>query len=129
MAQMDSVERIWLKRALSRLESDLALGTCYTDDDCKIHQADWKRFDRHKDLFKQVLMSGKSLPAQPPIKPVRPAHQTTQSSQAVQQNGANRNAADRVNQTTQPNETPDAPPHLEMVLTKLPQAALKIPSR
>ncbi len=129
MAQMDSGERIVLKLRLSGLERDLALAACYTDDDRKILQAAWKRFDRHKDLFKQVLMSGKSLPAQPPIKPVRPAHQTTQSSQAVQQNGANRNAADRVNQTTPANDTPDAAPQLEMVLIQLPQGGLKISFR
>ena len=129
MVQMDSGERIVLKLRLSGIERDTALATCYTDDDRKILQAAWKRFDRHKDLFKQVLMSGKSLPAQPPIKPVRPAQQTAQSSQAVQQNGANRNAADRVNQTTPANDTPGAAPQLEMIFIELPQGGLKISFR
>ena len=64
MAQMDSGERIVLKLRLSGLERDLALAACYTDEDRKLLQAAWKRFDRHKDLFKQVLMSGKSVPTQ-----------------------------------------------------------------
>lgn len=100
MAQMDSGERIVLKLRLSGLERDAALASCYTDEDRKILQAAWKRFDRHKDLFKQVLMSGKSLPTQR-----------------------------RVNETTPPNYTPGAAPQLEMVLIQLPRGGAKISFR
>lgn len=100
MAQMDSGERIVLKLRLSGLERDLALAACYTDEDRKLLQAAWKRFDRHKDLFKQVLMSGKSVPTQR-----------------------------RVNQTTPAKDTPGAAPQLEMVLIELPQGGMKISFR
>lgn len=97
MAQMDSGERIVLQLRLRGLERDVALASCYTEEDRKLLQAAWKRFDRHKDLFKQVLMSGKSLSAQR-----------------------------RVNQTTPANDTPGAAPQLEMVLIELPQGGMKI---
>ena len=144
MAQMDSGERIVLKLRLSGLERDLALAACYTDEDRKLLQAAWKRFDRHKDLFKAVLMSGKSLPTQhskdsqnqpvkpahPPIKPSRPAHQVAPSSHAVQDNRAdNANPPDRVNKTNPPSETRSAAPQLEMVLIELPQGGMKISFR
>src|SRR4051812_23805738 len=102
MAQMDSGERIVLKLRLCGLERDVALAACYTDDDRKTLQAAWKRFDRHKDLFKQVLMSGKSLPTKRP---------------------------NRVPATNPPNDTPGATPHLEMVLIQLPQGGMKISFR
>ncbi len=100
MAQMDSGERIVLQLRLRGLERDFALATCYTDEDRKILQAAWKRFDRHKDLFKEVLMSGKPLPTQrsrpgqpSPNLPSRPqasspTHQSAQSTPAVQQHAA-----------------------------------------
>jgi len=121
MAQMDSGERIVLRLRLIGLERDAALATCYTEDDRKILQAAWKRFDRHKDLFKEVLMSGKSVPARPPIKPVRPAQQTARSSPAAQEH--------RANQTNPASEIPSAAPQLEMVLIQLPQGGLKISFR
>lgn len=121
MAQMDSGERIVLKLRLSGLERDVALATCYTDEDRKILQAAWKRFDRHKDLFKQVLMSGKSLPARPPIKPVRPAQQTARSSPVAQEH--------RANQTNPASEIPSAAPQLEMIFIQLPQGGMKISFR
>jgi len=64
MAQMDSGERIVLKLRLSGLERDIALAACYTDEDRKILQAAWKRFDRKKETLKAVLQSGKAKPPQ-----------------------------------------------------------------
>ncbi|HEV7676448.1 MAG TPA: hypothetical protein VGQ12_18095 [Candidatus Angelobacter sp.] len=121
MAQMDSGERIVLKLRLSGLERDIALAACHTDDDRKILQAAWKRFDRHKDLFKEVLMSGKALPARPPTKPVRPAQQTVRSSSVAQEH--------RANQTNPASETPSATPQLEMIFIELPQGGMKISFR
>ena len=130
MAQMDAGERIVLKLRLSGLERDVALAACYTEEDRKILQAAWKRFDRHKDLFKQVLMSGKSLPAQPPTKPIRPAHQAARSARAAQANRANHtNPPNRVNETTPANHTPGAAPQLEMIFIQLPQGGMKISFR
>ncbi|HEY2363087.1 MAG TPA: hypothetical protein VGK36_18345 [Candidatus Angelobacter sp.] len=124
MAQMDSGERIVLKLRLSGLERDVAFAACYTDEDRKILQAAWKRFDRHKGLFKAVLMSGKPMPAQPPVKPVRPAHQV------VRGNRANKtNPADRVNETCSPSDTRSATPQLEVVFIQLPQGGMKISFR
>jgi hypothetical protein len=130
MAQMDSGERIVLKLRLCGLERDLALAACYTDEDRKLLQAAWKRFDRHKDLFKAVLMSGKPLPAEPPKKPVWPAHPVAQSASNVQSNRATRtNPPNRGKRTTPPNDTPGATPQLEMVLIALPQGGMKISFR
>ncbi len=100
MAQMDSGERIVLQLRLRGLERDVALAACYTEEDRKLLQAAWKRFDRHKDLFKQVLMSGKSVPTQR-----------------------------RVSETTPANDTSGAAPQLEMVLIQLPQGGMKISFR
>jgi len=130
MAQMDSGERIVLQLRLRGLERDVALASCYTDEDRKLLQAAWKRFDRHKDLFKQVLISGKSLPAEPPAKPVRSAHQAARSADNVQKNRTNRtNPPNRVNEANAPNDTPGAAPQLEMVLIQLPQGGMKISFR
>jgi hypothetical protein len=144
MAQMDSGEHIVLQLRLKGLERDVALAACYTDEDRKLLQAAWKRFDRHKDLFKQVLMSGKSLahkrpqagqnqsviPDKPPNKPVRPAHQAARSAGAMQENRTNNtHRADRLNQTTPLSDTPGATPQLEMVLIQLPQGGMKISFR
>ena len=110
MAQMDSGERIVLQLRLRGLERDFALATCYTDEDRKILQAAWKRFDRHKKLFKEVLMSGKSLAnKRPPSVQNQPA--------------------DRVHATNPPNDTPGATPQLEIVLIQLPQGGMKISFR
>jgi hypothetical protein len=99
---MDSGERIVLQLRLRGLERDVALSACYTDEDRKLLQAAWKRFDRHKDLFKQVLMSGKSLANKRP---------------------------NRVPATNPPNDTPGATPQMEMVLIQLPQGGMKISFR
>jgi hypothetical protein len=144
MAQMDSGERIVLQLRLKGLERDLALAACYTDEDRKILQAAWKRFDRHKELFKEVLMSGKSLankrpqagqnqpviPDKPYSKPVRPVHEVARGAKAMQENRTNNaNPADRVNETNPPNDTLSAAPRLEMVLIQLPQGGMKISFR
>jgi hypothetical protein len=122
MAQMDSGERIVLKLRLSGLERDAALAACYTDDDRKILQAAWKRFDRHKDLFKEVLLSGKSLPGKRP--------QVARSSQAGQQNRTHSaKPADRLNENNPPNDNPSATPQLELICIQLPQGGMKISFR
>jgi hypothetical protein len=130
MAQMDSGERIVLQLRLRGLERDVALAACYTDKDRKLLQAAWKRFDRHKNLFKQVLMSGKSLPDQLPVKPVRSAHQAARSADDLQKNRSNQtNSTNRVNETTPSKDTPGAAPQLEMILIELPQGGMKISFR
>jgi len=48
MAQMDSGERIVLRLRLQGLERDVALATCYTDDDRKISRPPGSVFDRIK---------------------------------------------------------------------------------
>jgi len=65
MAQMDSGERIVLRLRLLGLERDAALATCYTDDDRKILQAAWKRFDRHKRFVQRSIdvRKGRTCPA------------------------------------------------------------------
>ena len=156
MAQMDSGERIVLQLRLRGLERDIALAACFTDEDRKILQAAWKRFDRHKELFKEVLMSGKPqraqrVPARSPF-PAQtcPAVQTCRAAQtcpaahqasspsasnraihaAVQQHGANTsNPADRVDQSTPANDTLSATPQLEMIFIELPQGGMKISFR
>jgi hypothetical protein len=107
MAQMDSGERIVLQLRLRGLERDVALAACYTEEDRKLLQAAWKRFDRHKDLFKQVLMSGKSLANKRP----------------------KTHPADRALAATPSNDTPSAAPQPEMVLIQLPQGGMKISFR
>jgi hypothetical protein len=107
MAQMDPGERIVLQLRLRGLERDVALAACYTEEDRKLLQAAWKRFDRHKDLFKQVLMSGKSLASKRRRTP----------------------PADRVPTANPTNDTPGATPQLEMVLIQLPQGGMKISFR
>jgi hypothetical protein len=106
MAQMDPGERIVLQLRLRGLERDVAFAACYTEEDRKLLQAAWKRFDRHKDLFKQVLMSGKSL-----------AHKRPQT-----------HPANRVPATNPTNDTPGATSQLEMILIEL-QGGMKISFR
>ena len=127
MAKMDSGERIVLKLRLNGLERDLALAACYTSEDRKILQAAWKRFDRHKELFKQVLMSGKPVSSMrtqagqnPPVvsrKPIRAPVRRIREAAGVSL--AKPSAAD----------TPSAAPQLEMILIELPQGGMKISFR
>jgi len=130
MAKMDSGERIVLKLRLSGLERNVALAACYTDDDRKILQAAWKRFDRHKELFKHVLMSGK------PVSSVRtqagqnpPAVARKPISAPVRRIREVEGPADRANETHPPNDTSCATPQLEMILIELPQGGMKISFR
>ena len=102
LAQMDSGERIVLQLRLRGLERDVALAACYTEEDRKLLQAAWRRFDRHKDIFKQVLMSGKSLATRRP---------------------------NRLPATNPTKDTPGATPQLEMVLIQLPRGGMKISFR
>lgn len=109
MAKMDSGERIVLKLRLIGLERDVALAACHTEEDRKLLQAAWKRFDRHKDLFKAVLIAGKPVP--------------TQRSQI------GRTQHVRRKQPLTADDTPGATPQLEMVLIQLPQGGMKISFR
>jgi hypothetical protein len=63
MAQMDSGERIVLKLLRNGLGRRAALAACYTDKDRKLLEAAWRRFDRKKETLKEVLQSGKAIPA------------------------------------------------------------------
>ena len=62
MAQMDSGERIVLQLQRRGLGRRGALAACYTDEDKKLLEAAWRRFDRKKDILKAVLQSGKAIP-------------------------------------------------------------------
>jgi len=126
MAQMDSGERIVLKLRLSGLERDIALAACYTDEDRKILQAAWKRFDRHKDLFKAVLMSGKPVGA---VKTHRSAHQVARPSHVRENRTRNASRADRVNETNLPSQISDVSPQLELIFIELPQGGMKFSFR
>jgi hypothetical protein len=127
MAQMDSGERIVLKLRLSGLERDLALAACYTDQDRKLLQAAWKRFDRHKELFKQVLMSGK------PVSSMRT--QAGQNPTVVSRKPISapvcriREVAGVSLAKPSAADTPGATPQLEMILIELPQGGMKISFR
>jgi hypothetical protein len=122
MAQMDSGERIVLQLRLRGLERDFALATCYTDEDRKILQAAWKRFDRHKELFREVLMSGKPLPTQRSrpgqSSPPKPAQMPKSAQTAIK----------RV-RPEPANDTLSATPQLEMIFIELPQGGMKISFR
>jgi hypothetical protein len=64
LAGMDSGERIVLDLQLIGFGRRGALAACFTDDDRKLLEAAWRRFDRDKDALKGVLLSGKSKPPQ-----------------------------------------------------------------
>ena len=38
-----------------------ALAACYSDEDRKLLEAAWRRFDRKKGALKEVLQSGKAI--------------------------------------------------------------------
>jgi hypothetical protein len=61
MAQMDSGERIVLRLLRNGLGRRGALAACYTDEDRKLLEAAWRRFDRKKETLKEVLQSGKAI--------------------------------------------------------------------
>jgi hypothetical protein len=62
MAQMDSGERIVLQLLRKGLGRRGALAACYSDEDRKLLEAAWRRFDRKKETLKVVLQSGKAIP-------------------------------------------------------------------
>jgi len=62
MAQMDSGERIVLELLRKGLGRRGALAACYTEEDRKLLEAAWRRFDRKKEALKGVLQSGKAIP-------------------------------------------------------------------
>jgi hypothetical protein len=63
LARMDAGERIVLALLRKGLKRDSALAACFSEDDRKLLQAAWKRFDRHKESLKHVLSWGKAAPA------------------------------------------------------------------
>jgi len=59
LAGLDAGERAVLDlRLLLEIGRDQALSICHTDDDRRLLQAAWKRFNRHQDALKKVLLSG-----------------------------------------------------------------------
>jgi hypothetical protein len=62
MAQMDSGERIVLQLQRRGMGRRSALAACYSDQDRKLLEAAWRRFDRKKETLKEVLQSGKAIP-------------------------------------------------------------------
>src|SRR4029077_19389776 len=64
LAAMDAGERIVLDLQRIGFGRDSALQACRTDDDRKLLQAAWKRFDRHRDTLKTLLSGGKARPAE-----------------------------------------------------------------
>jgi hypothetical protein len=65
LAGMDAGERIVLTLLRKGMARDSALAACFSEDDRKLLQAAWKRFDRNKEALQYVLISGKAAPARP----------------------------------------------------------------
>jgi hypothetical protein len=63
LAGMDAGERIVLTLLRNGMTRDSALAACFSENDRKILQAAWKRFDRNKESLQYVLISGKAAPA------------------------------------------------------------------
>ncbi|HEY2498332.1 MAG TPA: hypothetical protein VGK24_14810 [Candidatus Angelobacter sp.] len=63
LAGMDAGERIVLALLRNGMGRDSALAACFSEDDRKLLQAAWKRFDRNKESLQYVLISGKAAPA------------------------------------------------------------------
>jgi hypothetical protein len=62
LAGMDAGERIVLELQRIGFARESALAACFSEDDRKVLQAAWKRFDRHKASLKAVLSTGKADP-------------------------------------------------------------------
>jgi hypothetical protein len=62
LAGMDAGERIVLELQRTGFAREPALAACYSEEDRKLLQAAWKRFDRHKASLKAVLSTGKAGP-------------------------------------------------------------------
>jgi hypothetical protein len=63
LAGMDAGERMVLELQRIGFAREPALAACFSEDDRKVLQAAWKRFDRHKASLKTVLSTGKADPA------------------------------------------------------------------
>jgi len=59
LADLDAGERIVLELRLMGLGWRDAIAACLTADDRAILHSAWRRFDRHKDVLKQVLLTAK----------------------------------------------------------------------
>jgi hypothetical protein len=77
LAGMDAGERIVLTLLRNSMTRDSALAACFCEDDRKLLQAAWKRFDRNKESLQYVLISGKAAPT-------RRGHQTETEEQQLE---------------------------------------------
>jgi len=59
LANLDPGERIVLDLKLMGLSFREAIGACVTAEDRNILNTAWRRFDRHKHVVKQALLTGK----------------------------------------------------------------------
>lgn len=62
LAGMDAGQRVVLTLLRNGMTRDSALAACFSEDDRKLLQAAWKRFDRNKEALQYVLISGKAAP-------------------------------------------------------------------
>jgi hypothetical protein len=60
LANLDPGEKIVLDLRLMGLSWRDSVAACLTHEDRTILNTAWRRFDRHKDLLKQVLLTGKA---------------------------------------------------------------------
>lgn len=60
LANLDSGEKLVLDLKLMGLSWRDSVAACLTHEDRTILNTAWRRFDRHKDLLKQVLLTGKA---------------------------------------------------------------------
>jgi hypothetical protein len=60
LANLDPGEKIVLDLRLMGLRWRDSVAACLTHEDRTILNTAWRRFDRHKDLLKQVLLTGKA---------------------------------------------------------------------
>jgi hypothetical protein len=61
LAGLDAGERLVLDlRLMLGCSREQALSVCYTEDDRKLLQAAWKRFERHQQALKRVLLTGEA---------------------------------------------------------------------
>lgn len=60
LANLDSGERLVLDLKLTGLSWRDSIAACLTYEDRTILNTAWRRFDRHEDLLKQVLLTGRA---------------------------------------------------------------------
>jgi hypothetical protein len=58
LTDLDPGERIVMDLRVIGFGRETALAACFTDDDKRVLQAAWRRFDRHKGTISAVLQSG-----------------------------------------------------------------------